>query len=364
MSIGHRYYDSSLAQNSAAPLNTFLNQRDKYSFLDFVTTPADRVDFQGLPADTDLTINPQLTFVDCGQEGHNLADTTDNVSWGQNLNWNDAATPSPWWVCANYRIPNFGVSGNPRQGATRQQVQVVEIMLTIGLSETGSAAYTTILPLSNLNGGACTSANIDGGRGPVIFSCDIAYYLGRVLRNLQKGFPNIQMAFLDSMFYEGYTQAITQAPPCDYEQGFGVKKVIEAQIQQTAMGGAVQDALAGDLCFKTPCPNGEAPVAPYIDWGVYSWAQGATVPNKAGVTWDEGTDAGHCPWRITADYDTVGGCLHESTTGTGPGQTTNLPDGQSKWARLGWLMYLNNASTASGNGLTAFFAPQAQRNRP
>jgi len=353
MSAGHRYYNSGTAQTTVQRLNTFLNQRNKYSFLDFLVTPADRVDFTGAPVDTTYTVNPQVTFVDCGEEARDLADDPTYVGWANNLDWNDSTTPSPWWVCANVRVPNYSVRQKSTQAVTAKQIQVVEMYETMGLG----ALYQTILPLSNLKGKACTAANIDGGSGPVIFACDTAYYLGQALRNLKAGFPNVQMAFLDSMYYQGYARTNVQGPPCDYEHAFGVKKVIEAQIAQTANGGAVQDTISGDLCYKAPCPNGEIPVVPYIDWGMYAWAQGTAVPNASGLTWAQGVGSGYCPARAVADFNTADGCLHESTTGTAPGTTQRPPNGQSKLSRQSWLFYKNNADTIDGDGLTAFFAP-------
>ncbi|HXR25125.1 MAG TPA: hypothetical protein VN742_07170, partial [Candidatus Binataceae bacterium] len=238
-SLSHRFAVQQQLQNTATTPGAFLAQRAKNSFLDFWVTPADRVDYTGAASSklAKIPLNSHATYVDCAQENHNIADSGFGWDWGQNLSWTDSTTPSAWWSCANVRLPNYGVTGSPISGGVptqvvqASQVQVVEALIALGLlGPTEGNTQATILPLSNLNGAACTSANIDGGAGPVIYECDIAYYMGQVLRNLKAGFPNIKMVFLDTIPYEGYTAVSKVAPPCDYEYAFAIKKVIQAQI--------------------------------------------------------------------------------------------------------------------------------------
>jgi hypothetical protein len=346
-SLGHRFAVQQGLQNTASTPGLFLSQRAPDSFLDFWVAPSHRVDYTGAENTTyaAVKLSAHATYVDCAQENHNIADSGFGWDWGQNLSWTDSTTPSAWWTCANVRLRNYGVTGSPvsdgvpSQVVQAAQVQVVEALLALGLVTNGTTnTQATILPLSNLNGGVCTSANIDGGAGPVIYVCDIAYYMGQVLRNLKVGFPNIKMVFLDTIPYEGYTSNVKVAPPCDYEYAFAVKKVIEAQILEVNGGGSA-DPLIGSLNYK----NG---TAPYLAWGHQWWAQGSVYANADGQTWVPGTGSIVCIDATVADYNTQD-CTHESTVGTSPFEVHAAPSGASNMAYTAFQDIYNNSTTGS-----------------
>lgn len=111
--------------------------------------------------------------------------------------------------------------------------------------------------------------------------------LGRVLRTAKSRYPNLKLAFLTSRMYGGYGQGtFSSVEPYSYEGGFSVKWLIEAQIEQMASAGTLVDPVAGDL-------NYDSGVAPWVSWGPYLWADGATSRAVDGLSW--------APEEITPD---------------------------------------------------------------
>jgi hypothetical protein len=109
------------------------------------------------------------------------------------------------------------------------------------------------------------------------------------LQNLQIYFPNLKLAYLESMHYGGYA---TNDPeilpePYAYETGFAVQTVIADQINGDA-----------NLNYN---PNNGPVVAPWISWGTYDWANGMLAnsdmySDSAGLEWscsDLGPDGVH-----------------------------------------------------------------------
>ena len=81
--------------------------------------------------------------------------------------------------------------------------------------------------------------------------------------------PNLRLVYMSSRIYGGYASG-PQSEPLSYEQGFGVKWVIEDQIN-----GQIPVISASDDSSQA---------LPWLAWGPYLWADGTTA-RADGLTW-------------------------------------------------------------------------------
>ncbi|HLW70388.1 MAG TPA: hypothetical protein VKS22_07180 [Candidatus Binataceae bacterium] len=347
-SLLDRIVSDPAAKTSAAALGTFQAAGLKGSMLYSWANPSSRTDQNGDAVYTNLTVNPAVTLANCAIENHNLdLWASESASQGGG-SWGSPTTS--WGICKNVRVPNFVVAGTAAQALTMAQVQVVILSMTIAYQQ------NTMHPMSDLGGADCRASNLTGGGGTDVLMCDIAHDTGIVIRNLMAsgGFTNLQEVIVSNVKYEGYTAYTTQPPPCDHEEGFGVKKVMWAQLNQVYNNsGTVQDTIVGDLCHKSPCPGNETPITGIVLEGPPLWTNGSTTVNSENVKWTLGAGSGGCMAQGTGDdFNTSSDrCVHPSLFGNGTGGTkTSLPNGASKqaWSMFDWLV--NNANP-SGSGL-------------
>jgi hypothetical protein len=89
-----------------------------------------------------------------------------------------------------------------------------------------------------------------------------------LVRLARSRYPNLRVLYVSSRIYGGYGGSATSptGEPISYENGFGAKWLIEAQIDGDPLLGYGSGA------------------APLLLWGPYLWADGAT-PNGAGTAW-------------------------------------------------------------------------------
>ena len=100
---------------------------------------------------------------------------------------------------------------------------------------------------------------------------------GNITRALRSRYPNLRLVFLASATYGGYIERLERVQePFQYESGFTMKWLIQAQIDEMASGGTIVDGRAGDLNYNT--------VAPWIGWDPYTWADGEN-PRSDGLFW-------------------------------------------------------------------------------
>ena len=78
-------------------------------------------------------------------------------------------------------------------------------------------------------------------------------------------FPNLKQLYISLPIYEGYKSASPAIEPMNYEQGFGLRMLMELQANSDP---------------RLNCISPQAPiVAPWISWGGYFWCDGVTLRN-------------------------------------------------------------------------------------
>jgi hypothetical protein len=118
----------------------------------------------------------------------------------------------------------------------------------------------------------------------------------KAVRRVEKSFPNVQLMFLHTRIYAGYTNTAENPEPYAYEYGFAIKALIQAQIDQLAGGGV--DKVAGNLKYSK---------APVLLWGPYFWASGTTPRSPDGLVWlrsdfqADGTHPSQSGWTKVGD---------------------------------------------------------------
>jgi len=91
--------------------------------------------------------------------------------------------------------------------------------------------------------------------------------MANTVKLLKIKYTNVQIVYLSSRIYAGYSTALLSPEPEAYEGGF-------------AMRWLIQDQIAGGGTTGVNYTN-----APVLVWGPYLWADG-TTPNSQGLSWD------------------------------------------------------------------------------
>lgn len=201
--------------------------------------------FMGQAAADPAINHADVVFVDGAQGGQAIA------AW-------DDPSDLTYAVVATQRLPAHGV--------TEAQVQVAWFKMA------------TSTPTASLPGSAADAYRL-------------VTYGGDVLRALRVRYPNLKLVFVASRSFGGFAQIPLHPEPFAFELGFGMKWLIQAQVQQARTGQ--QDPLAGDLSYA----SGKAP---WVAWGPYLWAR-SDVPRSDGLQW------------LRQDFDTDG--THPSASG-------------------------------------------------
>jgi len=179
-------------------------------------------------ADNDPEKNPQVLIVNGAQGGMTAARTQ---------NPDDNASGTQFWTNVDNRLRDAG--------ATRAQVQAVWLKQADAQPSEDFPQYAQKLEAE----------------------------LARIVQVLHQRFPNLKLVYLSSRTYGGYAKTRLNPEPYAYESGFSVKWLIERQIKGEA-----------DLNFD---PAKGTVKAPWLSWGPYLWAAGATK-RADGFSWEPG----------------------------------------------------------------------------
>jgi hypothetical protein len=114
--------------------------------------------------------------------------------------------------------------------------------------------------------------------------------VGLVVRALKVRYPNLQLVFVSSRAYGGYSTTDWNREPYAYEEGFSVKWALESQINE--MRGQPMNPRVGSL-------SNVKKLAPVMLWGPYICADG-TTPRSDGLVWQRADfeDDGQHPSQI------------------------------------------------------------------
>lgn len=165
-------------------------------------------------------VNPKLLFVNGAQGGMTAAAIRDPEDGGRG---------AQYWRVVDERLQSLGVS--------RAQVQAVWIKQADAGPTQGFPAYAKTLQEE----------------------------LQSIVQVIHRRFPNCKLAYVSSRTYGGFATTRLNPEPYAYESGFSVKWLID-------------DQLAGKEGLNFDSEKGEVR-SPWLSWGPYLWAEGAT-PRK------------------------------------------------------------------------------------
>jgi lysophospholipase L1-like esterase len=180
--------------------------------------------------------NPALVFVN-GAQGGQTASIIANPS-------------ANFWTVVDQRLTQMGV--------TPQQVQAVWYK----------------------------EANAGPTNGFPAYAVELRDQSTAIMQIIKSRYPNTRLVYTSSRIYAGYATTALNPEPYAYESGFAMKWLITDQI-------------AGNPALNYRPAAGPV-VAPWIQWGPYTWADGV-VPRSDGLTW------------VATDFQADG--THPSTAG-------------------------------------------------
>lgn len=210
--------------------------------------------------------------------------------------WCSAATATSWPTCTSWSF-----SGRAAADAAVQRTRLAIINGAMGgapinqWTTTASPVYATIA--ARLQSRGLSERQVQAiwlkpaHNLPVLSLPDMgadAFIVVRetaqALRAMRLRYPNLQLVFLETRTYGGYSTTDQSPEPFAYETGIAVRWLILAQIVQRETG--VIDSIAGDMLTGVPV----------VTWGAYLWTDGL-AGRADGLVWTPadvmGTDGMH-----------------------------------------------------------------------
>jgi hypothetical protein len=231
-------------------------------------------------------INPSMVLVDCAQDGHPAEDWINDTVAGMYSN------------CANNILPYYGL--------TEHQVQVI----LLKQADSGQRDTLVALPQSGFVGCPPPTIPPPNGIESTYDACYLMNYIGQIARFVEtrytdsQGHGNVRQMFVHARIYAGYSNGINplNPEPFAYEQGLALKWIVQSQIDEVYYHKSPIFPV-GSLNFTS-----NPPVAPWIDWGTYLWANGAThwcSHCTVNYNWVQSALSGTCPANEECDYQTM-----------------------------------------------------------
>jgi hypothetical protein len=267
--------------------------------------------------------NANIAFVDCAELGAVAGYWVNDTAGPPN-------GPSHLYSNCNTILANWPSSfGGPLSPA---QVQVVLFKeADSGENTNPPPPNPPLLPLPAGVGtfGFCSTPAMTGQPD----ACNLYAVMIPIAQQIKIQYPHVQQMFLHSRSYAGFAdpsgndgKAETLNPePYAYEQGFAVKWLIQAQVDEVKFPFA-----------RPPILDYRANVAPWLDWGAYFWASGQAIscqgcpgvlpngpPKLNSLVWRDDrpthmyNNYDRCPVQQTqnveCDYQALGGSLPDNT---------------------------------------------------
>jgi hypothetical protein len=107
-------------------------------------------------------------------------------------------------------------------------------------------------------------------------------FIAATLREMKRQYPKLRIAYLSSRVYGGYSTTNFSPEPFAYETGYSNRWIITTQMEEERMEHPEWhwDTRVGLIDSRTG-------IAPWVAWGPYLWANGAT-PRADGLSWLRG----------------------------------------------------------------------------
>jgi hypothetical protein len=107
-------------------------------------------------------------------------------------------------------------------------------------------------------------------------------FIAETLREMKRQYPNLQIVYLSSRVYGGYDTTGFNPEPYAYETGYSNRWIVTTQAEEERM-----EHPEWHWDTRVSLIDPRTGIAPWVTWGPYLWANGAT-PRSDGLAWLRG----------------------------------------------------------------------------